>query len=233
MFHGSQLLNLTSIQYRIRVPSILIDSCLKFNISFRSDCYRMSLMSSTNCGGHLPQVPLAPAAPPRPGMHKTLARPARRPDNPEALAQEKAGGSAIGFASPIIGDDELSLQSYSCWWYIIISYHHIINDYLNSYYNQPLLWLSILVTSIISMWFLCDFYVISMAAPYLCHTNTPPVCIPWGSELHHHQPGRADGGQLGSGHDHMDRWQDPESEARGLRDVARLLSGRRARKMWI
>ena len=166
MFHGSQLLNLTSIQYRIRVPSILIDSCLKFNISFRSDCYRMSLMSSTNCGGHLPQVPLAPAAPPRPGMHKTLARPARRPDNPEALAQEKAGGSAIGFASPIIGDDELSLQSYSCWWYIIISYHHIINDYLNSYYNQPLLWLSILVTSIISMWFLCDFYGSAILMPY-------------------------------------------------------------------
>ena len=90
----------------------------------------------------------------RPGMHKTLARPARRPDNPEALAQEKAGGSAIGFASPIIGDDELSLQSYSCWWYIIISYHHIINDYLNSYYNQPWLWWSLLVTSMISMWFL-------------------------------------------------------------------------------
>ena len=57
-----------------------------------------------------------------------------------------------------------------------------------------------------------------MAAPYLCHTNTPPICIPSGSEFHHHQPG-ADGGQLGSGHDHMDRWQDPESEARCLRDV--------------
>ena len=63
----------------------------------------------------------------RPGMHKTLARPARRPDNPEALAQEKAGGSAIGFASPIIGDDELSLQSYSCWWYIITILSTIIS----------------------------------------------------------------------------------------------------------
>ena len=107
-------------------------------MSFRSDCYRMSLMSSTNCWGHLPQVPLVLAAPPAARYAQDLGAAGAETGQPGCAGS----GEGRGKVRLVLHPQLLGMMSYH-YNHIhvddILSYLITIlsDDYLNSYYNQP------------------------------------------------------------------------------------------------